>query len=71
MPLYYFQLDSRRPFVDDQGVEFPDDHAAWKEAKRFVRDIETDLEPGEVWRLEVRRDNRPLFALIVSSHILA
>lgn len=67
MPRYYFQLDSIHPYHDGSGIELPDDAAAWLEAKRFTRDIETCLQPGEEWRLEVRKEDRLLHLLLVSS----
>jgi hypothetical protein len=67
MPRYYFQLISAQPYSDTEGMELPDDAAAWTEAKRFARDIESNLEPGQTWRLEVGRGSRPLFLLTIAS----
>ena len=67
MPRYFFQLEGTHPYLDEDGMELPDDAAAWAEAKRFARDIESHLQLGEVWRLEVRNGGRPVFLLIVSS----
>jgi Domain of unknown function (DUF6894) len=67
MPRYYFHLDGTRPYCDEDGTELPDDQAAWREAKRFARDIEGHLQPGEDWRLHVLKDSRLLYLLVVSS----
>jgi hypothetical protein len=66
MPRYYFELISAQPYCDAEGMELPDDAAAWTEAKKFARDIESNLEPGQTWRLEIARDSRPLFLLTVT-----
>lgn len=67
MPRYYFHLDGSHPFSDDEGTELLNDEAAWTEAKRLARDIESNLEPGEKWRLEVRKDHQPLYRLMICS----
>jgi hypothetical protein len=67
MPRYYFELISAQPYCDAEGLELADDAAAWTEAKRFARDIESNLEPGQTWRLEVGRGSRPLFLLTIAS----
>jgi uncharacterized protein DUF6894 len=67
MARYYFYLQGTRPYLDEDGIELADDGSAWQQAKRFVRDIEGEFEPGEQWRLEVLRDGRPIFLLIVNS----
>ena len=70
MPRYFFHLDSVKPYHDVDGTELRDDAAAWKEAKRFTRDIETALQPGDVLRLEVRREGQSLYLLAFSSSCL-
>lgn len=63
MPRYFFHVRGARPFHDDCGLDFPSDPAAWAQAKRFVRDIESDLEPGETWHLEVHQDGQTIYCL--------
>ncbi len=63
MPTYFFHLQGTRPYQDDGGVDLPDEAAAWKEAKRYARDIEGSLEPGDTWYLEVHRDGRSIYSL--------
>ena len=63
MPRYFFHVHGTRPFHDDGGLDLPGDAAAWEEAKRFVRDIESALEPGETWHLEVPRDGGAIYSL--------
>jgi hypothetical protein len=67
MPRYFFNLDGAKPFLDKEGVELPDDEAAWREAKLFARDIESNLRPGEMWYLEVHERDRPIYQLRVCS----
>jgi hypothetical protein len=69
MPRYYFELADGSPFLDPVGEELPDDHAAWIEALRTVRDVEStlDLETSPRWSIEVRRDGRPIFRIDVSA----
>ncbi|MBV8925956.1 MAG: hypothetical protein JOZ74_11370 [Bradyrhizobium sp.] len=47
MQKYFFHVDGTNPYHDDHGMELSDDVAAWIEAKRFTRDIELNLQPGE------------------------
>jgi len=65
MPRYFFHLQGTRPYQDDGGVDLRDDAAAWAEAKRFARDIEGSLQPGDTWSLEVRRNDRPIYSLSI------
>ncbi len=67
MPKYFFHVRGTRPYQDDGGVELADDAAAWQQAKRFARDIESNLEPGDNWHLEVCRGDRPIYALDISA----
>lgn len=48
-------------------MDLPDDAAAWVEAKRIVRDIETTLVPGDKWRLEVADGAGPVFVISLKS----
>jgi hypothetical protein len=70
MPRYFFHLQGTRPYQDDGGVDLADDAAAWNEAKRFVRDIEHGLEPGDNWHLEVCREGRAIYSLKIYSQAI-
>jgi hypothetical protein len=56
MPKDHFHLQGTQTYRDDGGSDLPSDGAAWGEAKRFARNIESTLEPGEIWHLEVCRE---------------
>jgi hypothetical protein len=51
MSRYFFHISGADPFHDLEGMDLPDDQAAWCEAKRLVRDIESNLAPGQDWPL--------------------
>lgn len=70
MPKYFFHLQSARPYEDDRGLDLPSDPAAWVEAKRFGRDIESSLKPGETWHLEVHREGRPIYSLKICARAI-
>jgi hypothetical protein len=58
MPRYYFNLKDGRLSLDEEGIEFPDIHAARKEAVRYSGEVLRDgagesLWAGEPWRLWV------------------
>jgi hypothetical protein len=69
MARYHFELADGSRFLDPEGEELADDHAAWTEALRTVRDVEStlDLETSPRWSIEVRRDGRPIFRIDVSA----
>jgi hypothetical protein len=67
MPHYDFDISNGRPFHDEHGEEFLDDDAAWHCALHTVRDIEGRLHPGDSWLLEVSRELKPLFRIVLSS----
>lgn len=70
MPRYFFHLQGTRPYRDDGGVDLPGDAVAWAEAKKYARDIEDSLEPGDTWHLEVRREGRPIYILKICAQII-
>lgn len=70
MPRYFFHLQGTRPYQDDGGVDLSDDARAWVEAKRFVRDIEDSLQPGDTWHLEVRREDCPIYSLKICTRAI-
>jgi hypothetical protein len=58
MPRYYFNLKDGRVLLDQDGSEFPDIHAARKEAVRYSGEVLRDgageaLWAGELWKLWV------------------
>jgi hypothetical protein len=57
MPRYFFNLHHARSNIDSEGEEFSDLRAAFREATRttgeVLRDLDTELAPGQDWRLEV------------------
>ncbi|MGC2083723.1 MAG: tRNA 5-methylaminomethyl-2-thiouridine synthase [Bradyrhizobium sp.] len=67
MPQYFFHIDGEQPFRDDSGVELRDDRAAWREAMRLARDIETNLSPGHGWCLQVCEGEMPVYRIVVAS----
>ena len=69
MPRYFFDISGGAPFSDPDGEELPHDQAAWDEALRTVRDVETTLDPDKWprWSLEVKRDGMTIFRIDVSA----
>ena len=67
MPRYFFHIAGRFPFRDHVGTELRDDRAAWREALMLTRDIETSLQPGESWRLDVRDGARFVYRISITS----
>lgn len=67
MAKYYFHISSSEPFKDGEGLDLPNDDAAWLEAKRLVRDIEASLAPGDTWQLDVLDGDGAVFAISLNS----
>jgi hypothetical protein len=67
MPKYFFHITGRNPYHDAVGLDLPNDDTAWLEAKLLVRDIESDLAPGEEWRLDVVDGVGSIFAISLKS----
>jgi hypothetical protein len=67
MSRYFFHISGADPFHDLEGMDLPDDQAAWCEAKRLVRDIESNLAPGQDWQLQVVDGGGSVFVLTLSS----
>jgi hypothetical protein len=68
MPRYYFNVyhDTARP--DQEGMELPDQSAAWEEATmaagEMIRSLDGSLKPGHDWRMEVTDEfQNPLWEL--------
>jgi hypothetical protein len=67
LPHYFFHIEGKFPFRDEVGTELRDDRAAWKEALLLTRDIETSLQPGQSWSLDVLVDCRLLYRIGITS----
>ena len=69
MPLYHFKILNGHPFRDDKGFDFADDEAAWREALKTIRDVETslDLDRSNNWSIEVKRGEAPIFTIKVTA----
>ena len=67
MPRYFFNISNGHRFRDSNGEELLDDDAAWVEAVRTVRDIESslDLDGSCHWSVEVKRDATAIFRIDV------
>ncbi|MDA9420738.1 MULTISPECIES: DUF6894 family protein [Bradyrhizobium] len=64
MTRYSFMISDGGVFSDSE--ELPDDEAAWHQAVRTVRDIETTLSStGGDWSLVVHRGGHPLYRIDV------
>ena len=72
MPLYFFDIDHGSANTDEEGEDFPDQNAAWKEATstagHMLRDLHRSLTPGHDWKMVVADEFRnPLFVLCISA----
>jgi uncharacterized protein DUF6894 len=69
MPQYFFNITNGHPFKDPLGEDLPDDNAAWEQAVKTVRDIESslDLDGSRHWSLEVKREATSIFRIDVSA----
>ncbi|OPY98820.1 hypothetical protein A5906_30055 [Bradyrhizobium sacchari] len=69
MTRYSFLITDGDDFSDNE--ELPDDEAAWHQALRTVRDIESTLSStGGKWSLVVHRDDSPLYRIDVRAQRL-
>ena len=59
MPRYYFNLKDGRESLDDVGSEFPDIHAARREAVRYSGDVLRDGAGEEIWAGEIWKLGSP------------
>ena len=67
VPRYFFHIHNHRSFRDHDGEELPDDNAAWREALRTLKTLESNLDPGQQWRLSVRGPRGPLFEISIDT----
>jgi hypothetical protein len=62
MPLYYYSITHGQETSEHRdGLDFPDDEGAWREATtacgEMIRDLDGDLKAGPEWRMEVKRES--------------
>lgn len=70
MVRYSFKITDGGDFSDSE--ELPDDEAAWHQALRTVRDIESTLSSnGGDWSLVVHREGDPLYRIDVRAQKLS
>lgn len=72
MPRYFFNVRDVYPSIDTEGVEPPDDEAAWKQATEFTggvcQEIDGKFRPGQDWSIEVTNEaGRPIYFIVISS----
>jgi hypothetical protein len=70
MTRYYFDIRGEHPFLDGTGSELRDENAAGKETLLLTRDIESALQPGESWSLDVRDQDGPVYRISITSERL-
>jgi len=70
MRRYYFEVGGEHPFRDETGSELKDEKAAWKEALLLTRDVESALQPGESWSLDISDQDGPLYRISIMSERL-
>ena len=62
MPRYFFNITQGKvPRPPDEGMELPDDAAAWEEATttcgEMIKELDGKLKAGPEWRMEVTRES--------------
>jgi hypothetical protein len=68
MRTFKFTIADAKFFTDE--AQLPSEEAAWHEALRIVRDIETSLKPQESWVLIVSEDEQPIFRISIATEDL-
>jgi hypothetical protein len=61
MPLFFFSVrDGKNATLKDEGLDLPDDQAAWIEATmacgELLRELDGRLHPGDHWSMSVKDD---------------
>jgi uncharacterized protein DUF6894 len=69
MALYNYDIAGDYPFQDEEGINHVDDESAWRDAVRFVRDIEEYLHPNGRWILTVRNGDRCVYTIEVLARL--
>jgi hypothetical protein len=72
MPRYFFNIYHNGAQLDEEGEEWPDHHAAWREATvtagQMLQSIDGDLKPRRDWRMEVTDEfQNPLYVLHINA----
>jgi hypothetical protein len=68
MRTFKFTIADAKLFTGE--AQFSSEEAAWQEALRLVRDIETSLKPREGWVLTVSEDEQPIFRISIATEDL-
>jgi hypothetical protein len=68
MRTFKFTIADSKVFTDE--AQLPSEEAAWQEALRLVRDVESSLKPNETWVLTVSEGNHPIFRINVRTEDL-
>jgi hypothetical protein len=68
MARYFFHIDAENPHHDEVGEDLLDDGAAWLTAMRLARDIESNLQPGQEWQLDVREGDIAVYSVEIKTH---
>lgn len=68
MPRYFFHVAGVAPFTDTEGLDLPDDNAAWSSAiqsfSELLRDIDGEMPPSaEIVTMVAGYDNRTMITL--------
>ena len=75
MPRFFFNIVyGERVRAANEGLDLPDEDAAWREAivscSELIADLNGDLRSGDEWRLDVTDENGAVrFRLRVSAEI--
>ena len=68
MRTFQFTIADSKLFTDE--VQLPSEEAAWEEALRLVRDVETSMKLNESWVLTVSERGSQLFRINVTTQDL-
>jgi hypothetical protein len=68
MTRYFFHIDGNRPHRDELGEHLADDDAAWRAAIQHTRDIESNFQPGDTWRLDVHEGGKLVYIVEIVTH---
>ena len=72
MTVYYFNVTHQPDILDQEGVELPNDAAAWEEATRtcgeMIRELDGNLVAGKPWIMEVSDGESTVFTLTFYAH---
>ena len=68
MARYFFHIDGQKPHQDEVGEDLLDDGSAWLTAMRLSRDIESNLQPGQEWKLDVREGGDAVYSFEIKTH---